>query len=537
MRVAHKTIYETARYELGNTLEELNAANVIVSTGKRINNISDDPVGVTQLLDVQSNMDNLNQIERNISVGKTWLNSSEASLSSVSDILSEAMTLSEQMANGTYNASQREMASGRVDGIIRQMIQFGNTKVNGQYIFSGSRTNILPFDVDDDINPTQVIYSGNTDTFSIQTAEDVTIGVGNNGDDIFRYSVLDIDSSNNRIQFIEHDNGVASAEITATIPDGTYTKKELAVAMRNAMDAASEKNGGNVHYKVDYDDATQKYTISDNGSKAGVNVELLFESGSAYGKSVAPYIGFDPVDVRDAMMSDTVTGTFPVTIDATNNTIIISEDNGSGPIRMTVTLPNAVNQSAEDVAAALELQMDTQSAANGYGINYDVSYDAANQHFVFQEAETTQLKELKILEKDSDPAALSMLGFSAADHTLTRPTSDNQADWSSFKALIDFRDALRADDRDGIARAMTYIKTHFEHVESRVSKIGSNEIRLDIRSNVITDIKLSLSDREAKIEDANVLDAVSNLKLKEFAYEASLASSSRVIKMSLANYI
>ena len=48
---------------------------------------------------------------------------------------------------------------------------------------------------------------------------------------------------------------------------------------------------------------------------------------------------------------------------------------------------------------------------------------------------------------------------------------------------------------------------------------------------------MSYTERAAALEDADLVDAVSNLKLKEFAYEASLSSSARLMKLSLTNYL
>ncbi|MDH3356812.1 MAG: hypothetical protein OEM06_05070, partial [Desulfobacteraceae bacterium] len=61
MRVANKAIYDSVKYNLGSISEELNKANEIVTTGKRINNLSDDPVGLTQSLNIRSTLSNIEQ--------------------------------------------------------------------------------------------------------------------------------------------------------------------------------------------------------------------------------------------------------------------------------------------------------------------------------------------------------------------------------------------------------------------------------------------------------------------------------------------
>ncbi len=536
MRITHKNIYDSARIELSTTLVELEEANKVMTTGKRLNSLADDPAGITQVVDIKSNLLNIEQLERNISTGRTWLNTGETALSSVSDLLSEAMVISEQLASGTYSASQRESGAERINGILRQLITYSNSQVSGQYIFGGTKTDVLPFDLDNENNPTKVIYYGNEETFSVKTGKNATVTVGHNGKEVFRYNDIKIDSTNNKISFIEYTNGVAGSEVIATIPDGTYNHDQLATAMRTAMNVASASSGGSITYNVDYDSTTNKFAIRDNGARSGVHVELLWKSGTNAGNSIAPYIGFDLVDTRDALVSDTTAPSFPHTVNAGEGDLVFTEDNGAGPLTLTIDIAAAYT-TGNDLANALEVAMDAESLANGYNINYDVSYDAANQKFIIEEADDTNLQELKIIQRGSDTTAFTALGLTEVDHTYAPPESDSEVDWSIFKSLIDLKGFLESNDVDGIARSMTILDNHFSSIVSKVSEIGSNDIRFNIREQVILELELSYTERQASIEDADITEAITTLKLKEFAYQAALASSARVMNMSLADYL
>jgi flagellin-like hook-associated protein FlgL len=114
MRVANKTIYDIIKFNLGNITEELNKANKIVSTGKRITDLSDDPVGITQALDIKSTLSNIEQLERNINFGKPWLNSAESALSSVQNLISDARALCVEMATATKGAAERASAANTI---------------------------------------------------------------------------------------------------------------------------------------------------------------------------------------------------------------------------------------------------------------------------------------------------------------------------------------------------------------------------------------------------------------------------------------
>ncbi|MBW1960458.1 MAG: flagellar hook-associated protein FlgL [Deltaproteobacteria bacterium] len=185
IRVAHKSIFDAYRFRLGRITDELQTATMKVSSGKRINSFQDDPVGITQVLKLKSNLLNLDQLKRNIATGRSWLTAGETALTQVKNILSDAREVCVRYQNATIDATQRADAAQIVLGQLLNIVNLANTTVNGQYIFSGTKTDTAPFSLDDDSNPTTATYSGNTDAFTIKTGKDITVEVGHNGQAIF----------------------------------------------------------------------------------------------------------------------------------------------------------------------------------------------------------------------------------------------------------------------------------------------------------------------------------------------------------------
>jgi flagellar hook-associated protein 3 FlgL len=182
MRVTNRSIFESIKYNLGTISNELNKANEIASTGKRINKLSDDPVGLTQSLSIQSSLANIEQMQRNIDYGQSWLNSSESALTSVSNILSDTKALCVQMASGTVGADQRAAAAENVQNNLDEIVSLANTNVNGSYIFAGSKTDTVPFDQDGTGN---VTYNGDNTAFSIKISNNASIEIGSDGQAVF----------------------------------------------------------------------------------------------------------------------------------------------------------------------------------------------------------------------------------------------------------------------------------------------------------------------------------------------------------------
>jgi len=178
MRVANKTIYDSVKYNLGSIYEELNKANEIATTGKRINNLSDDPVGLTQSLNIRSNLASIEQMGRNISYGNSWLTASESAMTSVQNIISDTKVLCIQMANATIGPQQRSWAAGTVQNMLDEIVSLGNTDVAGNYIFAGSKTDTVPFDQDG-------TYNGDNNPFSIKISKNSTVEIGSDGQAVF----------------------------------------------------------------------------------------------------------------------------------------------------------------------------------------------------------------------------------------------------------------------------------------------------------------------------------------------------------------
>ena len=183
MRVANKTIYDIIKFNLGNITEELNRANKVVATGKRITGLSDDPVGLTQALNIKSSLSNIEQLGRNISMGRSWLTASESALTQVQNQISDARALCVQMATATTGSAERASAAATVQNTLEEIVSLANTEVNGRYIFAGSKTDAAPFSRDNDTNV--VTYNGDNKAFTIKIGRDATVEVGSDGEAVF----------------------------------------------------------------------------------------------------------------------------------------------------------------------------------------------------------------------------------------------------------------------------------------------------------------------------------------------------------------
>jgi flagellar hook-associated protein 3 FlgL len=143
---------------LSDDLNNLNSTEEELSSGKKINEPSDDPYGESVVISLNSQLSKLNSDSSNISDGTGWLNTASGALTDIDNMAERIRELTVEGANGTESASDGANAAAEVNQLIDEVKQAANTTYNGNYIFSGTLTTTAPY------------AAGANDTFNGNTA-------------------------------------------------------------------------------------------------------------------------------------------------------------------------------------------------------------------------------------------------------------------------------------------------------------------------------------------------------------------------------
>jgi len=145
VRVSTPGMFQNIEGNLQRLAEELQRVNMSMSSGRKYQSISDNPVDVGALMGLGEQTGQVAQYRRNLETAREWLGITESSLADIEDLVRGAMTLANQMATGTYSAQQRQAAAQQVQGIIEEVMQIGNTRFRGHHILSGYKIDTQPF--------------------------------------------------------------------------------------------------------------------------------------------------------------------------------------------------------------------------------------------------------------------------------------------------------------------------------------------------------------------------------------------------------
>ena len=156
MRVTDLTKQTSVLRNIQNNGDHLQTLQENMSSGKRINRLSDDPVGATQALDYRTKLSFFDMLKRITQQTFTWLDRSEAELTHVGDLLARVKTLVLAQANDSADASSRKVTAQEVGDIFNALVQAGNSKLGKVYIFAGSKTLTQPLTEGDAVQAAQI---------------------------------------------------------------------------------------------------------------------------------------------------------------------------------------------------------------------------------------------------------------------------------------------------------------------------------------------------------------------------------------------
>lgn len=140
MRVTNRYLYYQLLKDIGNNTEKLFKLNSQISSGKRIQKPSDDPLGMGEVLNYRTELTALEQHQRTIAYAGGWLDMMDSMLTQTDDLLARTLELATQQASATASAETRENAACEIENIRTMVISLANSKYGNKYMCGGTQT-------------------------------------------------------------------------------------------------------------------------------------------------------------------------------------------------------------------------------------------------------------------------------------------------------------------------------------------------------------------------------------------------------------
>jgi flagellar hook-associated protein 3 FlgL len=202
MRISTAYQFDTYAQEIDLAYQNYMDAQTEVTTGKRINKLSDDPFGAATALNLNSMQAALTQYNSNLQTAKEVLSDSENALGNTHTLLQSAYELAVSAANSTTTQSARDAMVTQVGEMETQLLGYANTQgPSNEYVFAGQSNSSEPFTVTSDpgTNAVQLAtgdylnFNGDNLDVTVQTGATQTMTVNTKGQTLFTqaYQALD----------------------------------------------------------------------------------------------------------------------------------------------------------------------------------------------------------------------------------------------------------------------------------------------------------------------------------------------------------
>jgi flagellar hook-associated protein 3 FlgL len=472
------TIYNNTRMALHTNARELARLQEQAASGARVNRASDDPSDAYRIMKLRAQSQSLDEYSKNLQNVTRTLEQAHGVAQEISGNIHTVVQKLEQAASGIYSESNRHILGEEVNAILEQVLALANTKSLGRYLFSGSMSDSQSYVVQTDGQyVTEVRYAGSRDDLLVPIAPGVEMSGVLVGETTFR-------SHERQAPDFQGKTGAAAGTGTANIQ-------------------------GNAYLELTHDATT---VINDPD---GVNLAVS----------------------ADLTVTDTILGEHELVVDVTENTIKFV----GGP-----------KTSFTGTETALEVR----------NLEGDVVYvDVTGLNGALVAPATVTVRSDGFLSLDGGPQmALTDFtddnlavyddqgGVLYVDATGIRRTGLEAVHVPGthdlFDTLIDTRDILlntrglgEAEQLELLRGTSGAIREVLDNITRTLTSVGGRLQALDTFQSSMNTIQATADDQAGALENADLVQVAADLARTQALYQMTLATASKLLNLSLLDFI
>lgn len=263
MRITTNLIYDQNLRSINTSQGNLSDIQTQLATGKKLLNPSDDPVGASQVIRLNEELDKITQFNRNNDLATNALELQETALDSINDVANRARQLTIQAGNGIIGEADRVAIGAEIEQLRNQTVDLMNSQnASGEYIFAGYQSATQAFEFNPTATSNQIVFNGDDGTNTMQISDSVSIQTTSSGKTVFEDVQARLNFSFSNISGVSFDD---------------YSIKNQGTFDQFHIENFDPVNNANNQYQFDIISSTQ-IEVTNLGTGAVVDT-LSFESG------------------------------------------------------------------------------------------------------------------------------------------------------------------------------------------------------------------------------------------------------------------
>jgi len=174
MRVSTNFFYDFGASAMMQGQSNLAQLQQQISTMKRVNNPSDDPIASAQILQLNQSDGRNTQFISNTKIVDASLSMSSQTMQDAADLMGKLKTLAVSAGDGTLNSTNLQAIQTQAQQMFQTLVGYGNTRDGqGNYLFAGNALSNTPFVV----NGATTSYNGDTGQRDVQVSPSSQISI------------------------------------------------------------------------------------------------------------------------------------------------------------------------------------------------------------------------------------------------------------------------------------------------------------------------------------------------------------------------
>ncbi len=232
--------------DLANINRRVHKVQREITSGRRINEVSDAPADLSNLFQLRTELAQTEQIRSNLGRITTEVDAAEQALQAAVKTLERASVLGTQGANGMTTAEQRRMIGVEVETLLEQMVGLSRTRIEARHVFSGNTDGQAPFTIDLALDDPVSDYQGDEPTRKVMHPAGTLFAYARSGEEIFDNPDPDKNAfqviNNLRLALRDNDQDAISAALDQLKTAEAHMNEELAYygAVQNELAGATD---------------------------------------------------------------------------------------------------------------------------------------------------------------------------------------------------------------------------------------------------------------------------------------------------------
>ncbi|GGW73428.1 flagellar hook-associated protein FlgL [Alteromonas halophila] len=196
MRISTNQIYNQNIRAIMDNQQGLVETQQELSTGKKLNSPSDDPVGAAKVIRFTEELDQLKQFQRNNDLLTGSLEQQEAVLDNVTETAKRARVLTLQAGSGILTDANRKAIASELKQLRDEMLDLMNSQdADGNYIYSGHQAGTQAFTMNTSATGNTITFAGDGGNNFVQVADSARIQSSTSGQEVFENVLARLDYS------------------------------------------------------------------------------------------------------------------------------------------------------------------------------------------------------------------------------------------------------------------------------------------------------------------------------------------------------